>query len=201
MIAFLRGTLLEKRPNQAVVDAQGVGYDVNIPVSTYTGLPNEGEEVRLRIHMVVREDALSLFGFLTGDEKLLFEKLITVSGVGPKLAITILSGVTPGDLVTAIRSEQIERLVRVPGVGKKTAERLIVELRDKLDMVGVGTSATPVPAPKGIVLTPLEQDVLSALLNLGCQRPAAEMAVQKAKAAGAAPEFEPLFRKSMEFVR
>src|SRR5438128_1300707 len=133
MIAFLRGPLLEKHPNQVIVDVQGVGYDVTIPVSTFSQLPEPGGEVRLRIHTHVREDAIALFGFLTQNEKLLFEKLIGVSGIGPKLAVTVLSGLPIAELVTAIRSNQVDILVRVPGIGKKTAERLVLELKDKLD--------------------------------------------------------------------
>lgn len=197
MFAYLRGTLLEKHPNQAIVDVGGVGYDVIIAVSTYSKLPDAGAEVRLRVHTHVREDALALYGFLTQDEKALFEKLISVSGIGPKLAITILSGVTPTDLVLAIRRGEVERLVRVPGIGKKTAERLVLELKDKLPAVTGEESATPAQG----TFSPIEQDVLSALLNLGCARPAAENAVRKAKAAAAGADFEPLFRRALELVR
>src|SRR6516165_4308686 len=196
MIALLRGTLLEKHPNQAIVETGGVGYDVTVPVSTFTHLPNAGAEVRLRIHTHVREDALALYGFLTQDEKALFEKLINVSGIGPKLAITILSGLAATDLIDAIRRGEVERLVRIPGVGKKTAERMVLELRDKLPAV---TGEEP-EAPASAALSPVEQDVLSALLNLGCARPQAEAAVRKAKTAGSA-DFEPLFRRALEQVR
>ncbi len=200
MIALLRGVLLEKHPNQALVDVGGVGYDVTIPVSTFTGLPEPGGEVRLRIHTHVREDALSLYGFLTQDEKNLFERLIAVSNIGPTLAIKVLSGLEAADLASAIRKGELERLVRIPGVGKKTAERIILELRDKLP-APVGEAATAAqPA-----LTDVDQDVLSALLNLGCARPAAETAIRKAKAAAGSganmADFEPLFRRAMEYVR
>lgn len=197
MIALIRGTLLEKHPNQAIVEAGGVGYDLTIPVSTYTGLPETGGEVRLRVHTHVREDALQLFGFFTQDEKTLFEKLIGVGGIGPKLAITILSGLAAADLIAAIRNGALEQLVRIPGVGKKTAERMVLELRDKL------IAATPAAGtgPAQPAFSSIESDVLSALLNLGCARPAAEAAVRKAKAAGAPLEFEPLFRRSLEHVR
>ena len=196
MIALLRGVLLEKHPNQVIVEAGGVGYDVTIPVSTFTHLPDPGAEVRLRIHTHVREDALSLYGFLTQDEKALFEKLIGVSGIGPTLAVKILSGVTAPDLIHAIRRGEVERLVRIPGVGKKTGERMVLELRDKLPAVtGEG------PAEAAAVLSSIEQDVLSALLNLGCARPQAEAAVRKAKAAGAPADFEPLFRRALELLR
>jgi Holliday junction DNA helicase RuvA len=198
MIALLRGTLVEKHPNQAIVEASGVGYDVAIPVSTFTQLPEAGAEVRLRIHTHVREDALSLYGFLTQDEKALFEKLIGVSGIGPTLGIKVLSGITATDLVNFIRRGEVEKLVRIPGVGKKTAERMVLELRDKLPAIGGGETATPQAED---TFTNVEQDVLSALLNLGCARPHAEAAVRKAKAAGSTDEFEPLFRRALELVR
>ena len=200
MIAFLRGTLLEKHPNQVIIETNGVGYDVTIPVSTFSGLPDVGSIVALRVHTHVREDALALFGFATADEKGLFERLIAVSGVGPKLAVTILSGLATADLIDAIRGGRVELLVRIPGIGKKTAERLVLELRDKLDGLLLGRAASPAAAAPS-ALTAVEQDVLSALVNLGCNRAAAEGAIRKAKAAGAVTEFEPLFRRSMEFVR
>src|SRR6516165_2861432 len=187
MIALLRGTLLEKHPNQAIVETGGVGYDVTVPVSTYTHLPEAGSEVKLRIHTHVREDALALFGFLTQDEKTLFEKLIGVSGIGPKLAITILSGLAAPDLIHSIRCGEVERLVKIPGIGKKTAERMVLELRDKLPaMTG--------KEPQAAALSPIEQDVLSALLNLGCARPQAEAALKKVKTGAPAAilaDFEP----------
>jgi holliday junction DNA helicase RuvA len=196
MIALLRGVLVEKHPNQAIVDVGGVGYDVAIPVSTFSRLPDAGAEARLHIHTHVREDALTLFGFSTPEEKALFEKLIGVSGIGPKLAITVLSGLAAGDLIAAIRRGEVERLVRIPGIGKKTAERMVLELRDKLPAAAGDEQATPAPA-----LDAVDQDVLSALLNLGCARPQAETAVRKAKAAGTPADFESLFRKALELVR
>ncbi|HYL78312.1 MAG TPA: Holliday junction branch migration protein RuvA [Bryobacteraceae bacterium] len=200
MIALLRGKLLEKHPNQAIVEAGGVGYDVLIPISTFSALPEAGSEVRLRIHTHVREDALALFGFLTSDEKSIFEKLISVSGIGPSLAIKVLSGMATSDLVPAIRSGYVEQLVRIPGVGKKTAERIVLELKDKLDGIGPTAPAGLAEKPTA-TLSLIEQDVLSALLNLGCNRASADAAVRKAKASGAPAEFEPLFRKSLELVR
>lgn len=200
MIGHLRGILIEKHPNEVIVEAQGVGYQVTIPVSTFTALPDVGAEVKMRIHTHVREDALALFGFLTVEEKGLFEKLIGVSGIGPKLAITVLSGLAVADLVQAIRSANVVQLTRVPGIGKKTAERLVVELRDKLEPVGTkaqAASAMPVAPAFGAI----EDDVMSALMNLGCPRPAAEAAIQKARAAGTPVEFEPLFRKALALVR
>lgn len=199
MIAYLRGTLLEKQPNQAIVDIAGVGYDVMVPISTFSALPEAGSEVRLYIHTHVREDALSLFGFLSADEKTLFEKLITVSGIGPRLAISVLSGLATPDLIGAIRGGSVEHLVRIPGVGKKTAERMVLELRDKLG--GLAPGATLAVEAATAALSNVEQDVLSALLNLGCTRQVADKAVRKAKAAGAPEEFEPLFRRAMECLR
>ncbi|MEP7364977.1 MAG: Holliday junction branch migration protein RuvA [Acidobacteriota bacterium] len=198
MIALLRGILVEKHPNQAIVDAGGVGYDVTIPVSTFSSLPEVGARVELRIHTHVREDAIALFGFISAQEKALFERLITVSGIGPKLAVTALSGLASESLISAIRSGAVDQLVRIPGVGKKTAERMVLELRDKMDALGVYAAA---PGATHVILDPLESDVISALVNLGLQRPAAEAAFKKAKAAVAGGDFEALFRKSLEYSR
>ncbi len=199
MIAFLRGTLIEKHPNQVIVDVSGVGYDVAIPVSTFSALPEAGKPVELRVHTHVREDAIALFGFASADEKTLFERLISVSGIGPKLAITILSGLNTPDLIGAIRASQLDLLVRIPGVGKKTAERVVLELRDKLEgLAGVAPAAGPAAEE---TLGGVAQDALSALMNLGCSRPAAEAAIRKAKASGIPEEFEPLFRRALSLVR
>jgi Holliday junction DNA helicase RuvA len=198
MIAHLCGVLLEKHPNQAIVETGGVGYDVTIPVSTFTQLPDVGAQVRLRIHTHVREDALALYGFVTQDEKALFEKLIGVSGIGPTLGVKILSGLAAPDLINYIRRGEVDRLVRIPGIGKKTAERMVLELRDKLPAV---SGSGPDSSPAADTLSPVDQDVLSALLNLGCARPQAETAVRKAKAGGGMTEFEPLFRRALEMVR
>lgn len=200
MIAHLRGSVLEKHPNLVIVECAGVGYEVHIPVSTFTRLPDPGVETKLRIHMHVREDAMLLYGFFTPEEKLLFEKLITVSGIGPKVALTALSGISTVDLVQAIRSGDLVQLTRIPGVGKKTAERMVVELRDKLD-IAIGASSTPVSFNTGAQLSDLDLDLISALVNLGSARPAAEAAVRKAHAALPDGDFEKLFRKSMELVR
>jgi Holliday junction DNA helicase RuvA len=201
VIALLRGKLLEKHPNQVIIETGGVGYDVVIPVSTFSALPDSGAEVKLRIHTHVREDALSLFGFLTLDEKTIFEKLISVSGIGPTLAIKVLSGMATSDLTAAIRNGHVELLVRIPGVGKKTAERIVLELKDKLEGLAAMAAAGVPSMAAASALSVIEQDVMSALLNLGCNRAAAEAAVRKAKTAGAPAEFEPLFRKSLELVR
>jgi Holliday junction DNA helicase RuvA len=201
MIAFLRGKLLEKHPNQVILETAGIGYDVTIPVSTFSALPNSGAEIALRIHTHVREDALALFGFLTPDEKNLFEKLISVSGIGPSLAIKVLSGLAAAAIIDAIRAGHVEQLVRIPGVGKKTAERMVLELKDKLDGIGGGAVPAGVSIKAEPALSDIEQDVLSALLNLGCNRASAETAVRKAKAAEPGSVFEPMFRKALELVR
>lgn len=197
MIAFLRGRLLSKAPNQAIVECAGVGYDVSISVATFTALPVEGAEARLHIHTHVREDALALFGFAEADEKRIFEKLLTISGIGPKLAITVLSGIDAGRLVTAIRSGDHATLTRIPGIGKKTAERVVLELKDKLDdMASAPAAATPHYGGAG-------DDALSALINLGYPRPVAQKAIETAlaKDPAAANDFELLFRAAMAAVR
>ena len=178
MIAHLRGRLLSKHPNQVVVETAGVGYEVNISVPTFSELPNNGSEVALHIHTHVREDLIALYGFLRPAEKQLFEKLITVSGIGPKLAITILSGMAANEMAAAIRGNDLGRLTKIPGIGKKTAERMVLELRDKLPEAA-GTST-----PAALVMSTMEQDVLSALLNLGYQRPAAEKALESVRKNG-----------------
>lgn len=202
MIAHLTGTVLEKQPHVMTLDVQGVGYEVFIPVSTFTQLGEVGEPAKLRIHTSVREDAIQLYGFATAEEKTLFEKLISVSGIGAKLALAALSGMRPPDLAAAIRGSDIALLTRIPGVGKKTAERIVVELRDKIDALpGAAGKAAAVLAGPVAMLSEVERDVVSALTNLGSPQPVAEAAVAKAKAAGVAVEFEPLFRKSLELVR
>ena len=196
MIAHLRGTLLTKHPNQVVVETAGVGYEVNISVPTFSELPAIGSEIALHIHTHVREDVIALYGFLRPAEKVLFEKLMTVSGIGAKLAITILSGMAADDMAAAIRGNDLARLTKIPGIGKKTAERMVLELRDKLPPV-TGTSTPSVPA-----MSAMEEDVLSALLNLGYQRLAAEKALQSALRNGAgksekSSSFDALFREAL----
>ena len=191
MIAHLRGRLLDKHPNQAILEIAGVGYDVTITVPTFSALPGLGSEVALHIHTHVREDLLALYGFVQPEEKQLFEKLITVSGIGPKLGITILSGMPSEEMVRAIRSNDIARLTRIPGIGKKTAERMVLELRDKLPAESEGDVA-PVPS-----LTAVEEDVLSALMNLGYQRPAAERALAAATKGGKEHSFDAMFRGAL----
>lgn len=189
MIAHLRGRLICKHPNQAIVETAGVGYDVTISIPTFSDLPSPGTEVGLHIHTHVREDTIALYGFLRSEEKQLFERLIQVSGIGPKLAITILSGMPTPEMVAAIRSGDVARLTRIPGIGKKTAERMVLELRDKLE--GFGEA----PAPN--LATPVENDVLSALLNLGYQRAPAERALAAAAGNGKPESFDALFREAL----
>jgi holliday junction DNA helicase RuvA len=191
MIAHLRGRLLAKHPNQAIVETGGVGYDVTISVPTFSDLPGLGSEVTLHIHTHVREDQIALYGFLRSEEKQLFEKLITVSGIGPKLAITILSGMPADEMVNSIRGNDVARLVRIPGIGKKTAERMVLELRDKLPAAG-SEEITAVPS-----LTAIEEDVLSALTNLGYQRPVAERVVTGVARNGKDRSFEAMFRQAL----
>ena len=188
MIAHLRGKLLAKHPNQAIVETGGVGYDVTISVPTFSDLPAVGGDVALHIHTHVREDMLALYGFLRSAEKTLFEKLITVSGIGPKLAITILSGMAADEMVNAIRGNDIARLTRIPGIGKKTAERMVLELRDKLPPEKAGEVATMT------TLSAVEEDVLSALMNLGYQRASAEKALSAITKNG---QFDAMFRQAL----
>jgi Holliday junction DNA helicase RuvA len=191
MIAHLRGKLLAKHPNQAVVETGGVGYDVTISVPTFSDLPAAGTEVALHIHTHVREDAIALYGFLRLTEKALFEKLITVSGIGPTLAIKILSGMAADEMVGAIRGNDVARLTRIPGIGRKTAERMVLELRDKLPEAG------PVTAPAAPAMSATQEDVLSALVNLGYQRAAAEKALAVATKDGKNGSFDLLFREAL----
>ena len=191
MIAHLRGKLLAKHPNQAVVETGGVGYDVTITVPTFSDLPAQGAEVALYVHTHVREDVIALYGFLRAAEKVLFEKLITVSGIGPKLAITILSGMPADDMVGAIRGNDIARLTRIPGIGKKTAERMVLELRDKLPAPGPASVATTSP------MNAMEEDVLSALMNLGYQRAVAEKALLVVAKNVKATSFDAMFREAL----
>lgn len=191
MIAHLRGKLLAKHPNQAIVETAGVGYDVTISVPTFSDLPALGADVALHIHTHVREDVIALYGFLRPSEKLLFEKLISVSGIGPKLGITILSGMPADEMVGAIRGNDVARLTRIPGIGRKTAERMVLELRDKLP------EAAPTTAPASPVMSGAEEDVLSALVNLGYQRAAAEKALALATKTGKGQSFDALFRGAL----
>lgn len=195
MIAFLRGRLAEKHPNRVAVDVGGVGYDVHVPLSTFYRLGEPGTDVSLRIHTHVREDALALYGFGTAFEQQLFEKLIGVSGIGPRLALAVLSGIEPGDLARAIQDGNIVRLTSIPGVGRKTAERIALELRDKLMAVaGPEGDAPPTARTEGEAL---RDDLLSALVNLGYHRPLAEKAVESALKKGDTPTLEGLLKLAL----
>jgi Holliday junction DNA helicase RuvA len=188
MIAFLRGRILDKQPNLLIVDVHGVGYHVTVPLSTFYDAGDVGAEVSLRIHTHVREDTLQLYGFLTTLEQQIFERLIAISGIGPKLAVAVLSGIEPGELVAAIHRGDIARLTGIPGVGRKTAERMVLELKDRLAHLAVPAGAgAAIPASPG---ERLRADLLSALQNLGYHRPLAEKAVDATVSSAGAPSFE-----------
>jgi Holliday junction DNA helicase RuvA len=195
MIARLHGTVLDKDPGRVVVDVHGVGYSVQVPLSTYYELGDVGAEVRLRVHTHVREDALLLYGFLTALEQQMFEHLITINGIGPKLAVAVLSGIEARELVTAVQRADVARLVRVPGVGRKIAERLVLELKDRLGPLAVPEQVTPsaeTPADR------MRADLLSALQNLGYHRPLAEKAVEAVLAVpGERPSLEHALRGAL----
>lgn len=199
MIAHLRGKLISKNPNKVIIEAAGVGYEVTIPVSTFYELTAQGTEVGLHIYTHVREDSLALFGFRTEREKILFERLISVSGIGPKLAITILSGLEMEELIAAIRKGDVTKLTHIPGVGRKTAERLIVELKEKLSRLALAETETEpiavMPAASGI-----EEDVISALVNLGYAEPAAARAVREARPESPNGDFEQLLKSSLRLL-
>lgn len=200
MIAHLRGQLLSKTPQQAILECGGVGYDVSISVTTFTEMPAPGAMASLFIHTHVREDQIALFGFAERQEKILFEKLLTISGIGPKLAITVLSGIAADRLVAAIRGQDHGTLTMIPGIGKKTAERVVLELKDKLDDLAVAPShTTSIRAPYGSV----GEDALSAMVNLGYARPTAQKAIEAAIERDSAVEagFEVLFRAAMATIR
>ena len=196
MIGHLRGRLVDKRPNQLLVDVSGVGYQVNIPLSTFYALGELRDEITLLVHTHLREDSLALYGFLTAREKQFFELLLSASGVGPALALRILSGMSVDELVPAIRHSDLARLTRIPGVGKKTAERIVVELRDKLAAMKASEPERAEPTGR----TALEADVVSALLNLGYDRRTAEKAVEEAQRDGAKVQgsFEALLRATLQ---
>jgi Holliday junction DNA helicase RuvA len=193
MIGQLRGRLAEKRPNQVLVDVGGVGYVVQIPLSTYAALGELHTEVTLLIHTHVREDALALYGFVSAREKHFFEMLLSASGVGPTLALKILSGMSVEELVPAIRGSDLARLTKIPGVGRKTAERMVVELKDKLEAVAVEAEKPASSSPAGV-----EADVISALVNLGYDARAAEDAVGEAKRTAGTANFEKLLRAALQ---
>jgi holliday junction DNA helicase RuvA len=192
MIGLLRGRLLEKRPNQVILDVSGVGYLVFVPLSTFAALGELHAEITLLIHTHVREDTLALYGFLSQREKHLFELLLGASGVGPTLALKILSGMNVEELVPAIRTGDLGRLTKIPGVGRKTAERMVVELKDKLEAVVVEAEKPAPASPAGV-----EADVRSALVNLGYEERVAESAVKEARRQAGGANFEKLLREAL----
>jgi len=195
VIARLRGKLLEKQPNRIVVDVGGVGYDVSVPLSTFYGLGEPGTDVAVRVHTHVREDALALYGFASVLELDLFERLIGISGIGPKVALGVLSGIEPGELIGAIERGDVARLTAIPGVGKKTSERIVLELKDRLPRAHAAAPAASDGALEGAVV---RDDLLSALMNLGYHRPLAERAVDAAlKTAGRDAGFERTLRQAL----
>lgn len=191
MIAALRGRLLEKHPARLIVDVSGVGYDVQVPLSTYGQVGELGHEIALRIHTHVREEQIALFGFLTPLEQQIFERLISVNGIGPKVALAVLSGIAPGDLVAAVQGNEPARLTTIPGIGRKTAERIVLELRDRLP---AAMPVTPESSSPGGVL---RADLLSALVNLGYPRPTVEKAVADILKAQPAATFDDALRQAL----
>jgi Holliday junction DNA helicase RuvA len=190
MIARLSGTVLEKHPMRVVVDVGGVGYDVHVPLSSFSAIGEPGTTLALRVHTHVREDALMLFGFTSQTELTVFERLIAVSGIGPRLALAVLSGLPPGELVSAITRSDVSRLTRIPGIGKKTAERIVLELKDKLAAAVPGDPAPAAAGPR--------EDLLSALVNLGYHRPTAEKAVDDVLKSVPDQEFEAALRATLK---
>ena len=194
MIAFLRGRILDKQPNLLIVDVHGVGYLVHVPLSTFYEAGEVGAEAALRIHTHVREEALQLYGFLTVLEQQLFERLINISGIGPKLAISVLSGIEPREFIGAVERGDLARLTGIPGVGRKTAERIVLELKDRLAQIAVPRGGEPEPVARG---ERLRDDLLSTLQNLGYHRPPAEKAIDAALSSTGAPSFEQALRAAL----
>jgi holliday junction DNA helicase RuvA len=195
VIAFLHGRLIEKHPNRLIVDVHGVGYEIHVPLSTFYVVGEPGADVNVRVHTHVREDALLLFGFASPIELQLFERLISIGGIGPKLALVVLSGIEPDDLVRAVEHGDVARLTAIPGIGRKTAERIVLELKDKLpkvvlEPVVAGGAAAKQPSP-------VRSDLISALLNLGYHRPLAEKAVDTALKVKPAASFEDALRQAL----
>ena len=194
MIAFLRGRVLDKQPNRIIVDVSGVGYDVQVPLSTFYEVGEEGAEVTLRVYTHVREDALQLYGFLTDLERQVFERLIGISGIGPKLAIAVLSGMDSREVIAAIQRADVARLTGIPGIGKKTAERIVLELKDRLMKLASPVEAAATGAAAS---DRLREDLLSALQNLGYHRPQAEKAIDAALKSDADANFEQALRRAL----
>jgi len=196
MIAFLRGRVLDKHPNKLIVDVHGVGYEVHVPLSTYYEVGDEGSDVTLRVHTHVREDALQLYGFLTSIEQQVFERLIGISGIGPKLAIGVLSGIEPRELIAAVQRADVARLTAIPGIGKKTAERVVLELKDRLQQF-----AGPPSEAAAVSIAPadrLRDDLVSALVNLGYHRPQAEKTIDSTLQSGGELRFEQALKQALK---
>ena len=195
MIAFLRGRVLDKQPNRLIVDVHGVGYDVHVPLSTFYEAGDAGADITLRVHTHVREDALQLYGFLTLLEQQVFERLIGISGIGPRLAISVLSGIDPRELVGAVQRGDVARLTTIPGVGKKTAERIVLELKDRLKQLEAEPASGPTP---GTPADRLRDDLVSALVNLGYHRPQAEKSVESALSSDPQLVFDQALRRVLK---
>ena len=191
MIAALRGRLMEKHPARLIVDVGGVGYDVQVPLSTYGSVGDLGGEIALRVHTHVREEQIALFGFITALEQQIFERLISVNGIGPKVALAVLSGIAPGDLVASVQGNEPARLTTIPGIGRKTAERIVLELRDRLP------AALPVSAEPATPGSVVRADLLSALVNLGYPRPTVEKAVGDVLKATPGASFDEALRQAL----
>jgi Holliday junction DNA helicase RuvA len=194
MIAFLRGRVLDKQPNRIVLDVHGVGYEVHVPLSTYYNVGDEGSEASLRVYTHVREEALQLYGFLTSLEQQVFERLIAISGIGPKLAIAVLSGSDTRELVDAVQRGDVARLTRIPGIGRKTAERIVLELKERFAQLAAPAGGTAISASED---DRLRDDLLSALQNLGYHRPLAEKAVDATVKSSPAPTFEAALKAAL----
>jgi Holliday junction DNA helicase RuvA len=194
MIGFLRGRIADKQPNRLIVDVQGVGYEVHVPLSTFYDAGEKGADITLRIYTHVREDALQLYGFLTELERQLFERLIGISGIGPKLAIAVLSGMDPRDLLLSVQRGDVARLTSIPGVGKKTSERIVLELKDRLAQL---PGSVPVDAAPANGADRIRTDLLSALQNLGYHRPQAEKAVDATLQTMSDPTFEHALKSAL----
>ena len=200
MIAHLSGTLLSKHPNLVIVDVSGVGYEVNIPLSTYYDLADQGSNVQLRIYTHVKEDALQLYGFKTESERKLFINFISVSGIGPRLGIALLSNMNADELIQSIKTNNLARLTSIPGIGRKTAERLVVDLREKMTQLALDHIDERHPKPEAVEMSTedgVRSEALSGLMNLGYQRSAAEKAVDAALAEGGDITVESILKRSL----
>jgi Holliday junction DNA helicase RuvA len=200
MIAYLSGQLLEKQANAVIVDVNGVGYEVAIPLSTFYELGDVGSEIRLRIYTHVREDAIQLFGFKTTRERELYLKLIGVQGIGAKSGISLLSGMSADEIILAIRTEDLGRLTSIPGVGRKTAERLVIELRDKVSDAAFEGAAVAGAETRGEQVDAVFEDALSALVNLGYKKDLAEKALKQSVQEGTELSVQKLLRRGLQIL-